>query len=304
MIVEVADRVFGYVQEPGGWCVSNAGLVAGPDGMLVIDTLATESRAGRLREAVDRRATGPGRTIVNTHSHGDHTFGNHRYGRGATIVAHAGARAEMAETGTALTGLWPEVEWGDVRVTLPTVTFEDRLTLHLGERRVELLSVAPAHTGHDVVVWLPEERVLFAGDVVMSGATPFCLFGSVPGTLAAIERLRALDPVTVVCGHGPIAGPEVFDANAAYLRWVQRLAADGRDAGLTPLEVATKADLGAYAGLLDAERLVGNLHRAYAEADGDTGSGSGTGAPGRLDLTEIFNEMVAYNGGRPLTCLA
>jgi cyclase len=292
VIVEVNDGVFGYVQEPGGWCVSNSGLVGGPDGMLVIDTLATESRAGRLREAVDRLATGPGRTLVNTHSHGDHTFGNHHYGPGVTIVAHAGARSEMAETGTALTALWPEVDWGDVRVTLPTVTFEDRLTLYLGERRVELISVAPAHTGHDVVVWLPAERALFAGDVVMSEATPFCLFGSVSGMLAAIERLRALEPATVVCGHGPIAGPEVFDVNAAYLRWIQELAAEGKAAGLTPLEAATKADLGAYADLLDAERLVGNLHRAY------------TDTPERLDPTEIFNEMVAYNGGRLPTCLA
>ncbi|SDD12388.1 MBL fold metallo-hydrolase [Actinokineospora iranica] len=299
--VEVGDGVFAYTQPPGGWCVSNAGVIAGRDGAVVVDTLATQRRARRLREFVDGLPVGPRRTVVNTHHHGDHTFGNQVFGPAAAIVAHERAAEEMAETGLALTSLWPEVEWGDVRVTLPTATFTDRITLTVGDTRVELIHVGPAHTTNDVVAWLPESRVLFAGDVVLAGCAPFSLMGSVSGTLAAIERLRGLDPATVVCGHGPVTGPEVFEENAAYFRWIQRCAATGVAQGWTPLRTARELGLGEFAHLLDPERVVGNLHRAFAEHL-DAPAGAAAGAP--MDVPPVFGEMVDYNDGKLPTCLA
>ncbi|MEV4659275.1 MBL fold metallo-hydrolase [Micromonospora sp. NPDC049301] len=296
-LVEVADGVHAYTQPNGGWCLNNAGILVGGDGVLVVDTVATEARAVRLRQTVDRLGAGPGRILVNTHHHGDHTFGNFAFGPTATIVAHEQARTEMAATGMALTGLWPDVAWGDVRVVLPHLTFREAVTLHQGDRRVELIHVGPAHTTNDVVAWLPEERVLFAGDVVLAGCTPFNLMGSIEGALRAVARLRRLAPVTVVCGHGPVTGPEVFDRTEAYLRWIQEVAAAGLAAGLTPLEAARDTDLGEFADLLDAERMVGNLHRAYDELRG--------GEPGRpLDVSSVFAEMVDFNGGRLPDCWA
>lgn len=160
---EVAEGVYAYEQAPGGWCVSNAGIVVGGDGALVVDTLSTIPRARRLAEWVDKLAAGPGRTVVNTHFHGDHAFGNQVFAPGTRIIAHEDMRSAMVTTGLALTGLWPRVDWGEIELRPPNVTFRDRLTLHVGERQVELICVGPAHTDHDVVVWLPEERVLFAG---------------------------------------------------------------------------------------------------------------------------------------------
>src|SRR5262249_44840896 len=135
---EITDGVYAYTHSRGGWCVSNAGVLTGPDGAVVIDTLATEGRTRALVGFVDGRGTGPGRTIVNTHHHGDHNFGNHLFGPAAIVVGHDRIRPEMVETGLALTKLWPDVEWGEVRVTLPSITFRDNLTLHQGDRRVEL----------------------------------------------------------------------------------------------------------------------------------------------------------------------
>ena len=83
----------------------------------------------------------------------------------------------------------------------------------------------------------------------------------------------------------------------AYLRFVQDLARQAKAAGLTPLDAARQADLGGFKDLLDAERVVGNLHRAYIELDGGE-----RGAP--VDLARALGEMVAYNGGQPLTCHA
>ncbi|MFF1560469.1 MBL fold metallo-hydrolase [Streptomyces sp. NPDC058279] len=289
---EVAEDVYAYIQPDGGWCLNNAGLITAGGRPALIDTAATEARAKALREAVRQVTPHAPRLVVNTHPHGDHTFGNRLFADEAVVVAHEATRAEMDLAGLHLTGLWPEVCWGDVGVELPGLTFRDSITLHLGDVRAELMHLGTAHTTNDTVVWLPGQRVLFAGDVVMSGATPFCLTGSVSGSLAVIEKLRALGPRTVVSGHGPVGGTELLDTTAGYLRYVQGLAADGIAAGLTPLETARSADLGPYAELLDNERLVPNLHRAYAEAKG--------AAPGhRLDIGELFSEMVDFHGGLP-----
>lgn len=295
-MTEVANDVYAYIQPQGGWCVNNAGALVGLEGTVVVDTVATVSRAARLRESVERIGAGPVRTLVNTHHHGDHTFGNDAFGA-VTIVAHRAARTEMAASGLGLTALWPQVDWGAVRLALPTLTFEGGLTLHVDDRPAELIHVGPAHTTNDVVVWLPGERVLFAGDVVMSGGTPFNLMGSISGALGAVEELRQLGPQTIVCGHGPVAGPEVLDETTAYLKWIQALAADGAARGLSPLQVAQEAGPGAFGHLIDPERIVGNLHRAYAEIEG--------GELGRpLDVAAIFGEMIEYNGGVLPECRA
>ncbi|MFB6902997.1 MBL fold metallo-hydrolase [Streptomyces bacillaris] len=292
-LVEVADGVHAYLQPDGGWCLNNAGVIVSDEGAVVVDTAATERRALRLKEHVDALAPAPRRTVVNTHFHGDHTFGNGVFGPDATVVGHALTRTDMAETGLALTGLWPDVEWGRIEVVLPDITYSGALTLHTGGRRVELLHLGPAHTRSDTVVWLPEERVLFTGDIVMPGCTPFVLMGTVRGSLETLRRLRALEPVTVVGGHGPLAGPEAFDTTEEYLLWLRKVAAEGAAAGLTALETARSCDLGPFAGLLDPERLVGNLHRARQELSDDSASA----AP--LDVVEVFGEMVTYHGRLP-----
>ncbi|MER7133286.1 MBL fold metallo-hydrolase [Streptosporangium saharense] len=295
-LVEVAKGVHAYLQPDGGWCLNNAGVITTPDGAVVVDTAATERRALALRDAVDSVAGGARRLVVNTHFHGDHVFGNAVFGPEATVVSHEGTRAEIAETGLALTGLWPDVTWGDVSVVLPDVTYTDRLTVHAGGRRIELISAGPAHTRHDTVVWLPEERVLFAGDIVMPGCTPFVMMGTVRGSLATLDLLRELRPEVVVGGHGPVSGPHALDETEAYLRWLRRVAADGARRGLDALATARGCSLGEYGGLLDPERLVGNLHRAFLEPDG--GPDGELGRP--LDVPAVFGEIVEFNGGLPV----
>jgi cyclase len=295
-ILELADGVFAYLQLDGGWCLSNAGIVRGGDTSLVVDTAATVARAHALRQTVERLGGRTPVTIVNTHHHGDHVFGNCAFDPGTTIVAHDLARAEMAAAGLDLRRMWPEVVWGEVELRLPTITFRERLTLYTAGLVAELVHVGPAHTTNDIVVWLPDRKVLFAGDVVSNGVTPFTLMGSIAGSLVAIERLRAFGAAVIVPGHGPAGGVEMLDRNAEYLRWIQRLAADGAAAGLSPLETARAADLGEYADLIDSERIVGNLARAHAEL-----RDAPLGLP--LDVHEVFHQMVDYHGELP-ACFA
>jgi cyclase len=205
----------------------------------------------------------------------------------------------MAATGMALQGLWPDVEWGDLSLQLPTVTFAQSMTLPVGERLIELHYVGPAHSTNDTVVWVPDAKVLFAGDVVLPGCTPFCLMGSIQGSLEALARLRAFGAETVIGGHGQVTGPEVFDETERYLRRIVHLAKVGIAEGATPLQIAHGHGAGQFSELIDPERLVGNLHRAYLELERPE---LPLGA--ELNVPEVFNEMVEFNGGRLPTCLA
>ncbi|MEV0667858.1 MBL fold metallo-hydrolase [Actinomadura luteofluorescens] len=286
--------VHAYVQPDGGWCLNNAGVITSGDTTILVDTAATMRRALALRDAVREVASAPPRIVVNTHFHGDHTFGNCVFAPEAVVVAHRGTREEAILADLHLTGLWPDVEWGDLRLEPPGLTYERRMTLHAGEVRAELFRLGPAHTRDDTVVWLPDQRVLFAGDLVMSGVTPFCMMGSVEGSLRAVETLRGLDPAVVVPGHGPVGGPELLDETEHYLRWTRELARRGLSDGLDPLEIARRAEPDRR--LLDPERLVANLRRACAEERG--------APPGeRMDVAAMFGEMITYHGG-PLPCRA
>ncbi|TXS39170.1 MBL fold metallo-hydrolase [Streptomyces sp. OR43] len=289
---EIADGVYAFEQPPGGWCLNNAGLITGGGRAVLVDTAATERRARRLQAEVERIAPGGPDVVVNTHFHGDHVFGNSLFSPRAVIVAHEGTRSDMAEAGLGLRGLWPDVAWGDLELVVPDLTFRDSLVLRAGDLTVELIQVGPAHTADDVVAWIPERRVLFTGDVAWSGVTPFVLMGSVRGSLHALERLRRLGPLTVVAGHGRVGGPEVLDATETYLRRLDRLAREGIAAGVPALEAARSADPEEFGAMIDSERLVGNLHRAYAELRGL--------APGaRIDVAASMREMFEFNGGPP-----
>ena len=196
-------------------------------------------------------------------------------------------------------GIWTEVEWGDLEVAPPFLTFETAVTLWADELRCEVRYVgSPAHTTNDSIIHIPDRSVLFAGDLLFNGGTPFLLMGSITGAIEVLEQVVApLGAQTIVPGHGPVGGPELIDDVLGYLRFVQDTARRGRDAGLSPLDAARQTDLGRYADLLDPERIVGNLHRGYAELDG-----AERGAP--IDLVAALTDMIAYNGGRPLTCHA
>ncbi|MFJ1867487.1 MBL fold metallo-hydrolase [Streptomyces sp. NPDC088097] len=295
-VIELAEGVHAYVQPEGGWCLNNAGILTDGGHSALVDTAATESRARRLRRAALSLAPRPPRAVVNTHFHGDHTYGNFVFPEALTI-GHERTRTMVRAAGLHMAGLWPDVCWGDIEVTPPELTFRDATTLHVGDIRAELVHIGPAaHTTDDTIVWLPDQGVLFTGDLVMNGVTPFCVMGSVAGSLRALDRLRALGATTVVPGHGPVGGPELLDANAAYLRWIRDLAREGVAAGATPLELARATDLGPYADLLDTERLLPNLHRGYAEEQGLP-----EGSP--LDVGALFQEMTTFHG-RPSECLA
>ena len=300
MVQEVSDGVFAYIQPDGTWWINNTGFLAGTRGVTSIDTCSTERRTRAYLDAMGRVTSQPVRTLINTHHHGDHTYGNCLL-PAATIIGHELTRSEVLAGGPPLNrGVWEEVDWGDLLLAPPFVTFSERLTLWVDDLRCEVIHVGgPAHTTNDTIVWIPERSVLFCGDLLFNGGTPFVLMGSVAGAVEVLESvIRPLGAEVIVPGHGPVAtGSALVDDVAAYLRMVLSVAGDAVAAGVGPLEAARACDLGEFGEWTDPERIVGNLHRAMFEM-----SGAAPGDP--IDLFAAIGDMITYNGGRPLSCRA
>jgi cyclase len=298
-LVEVSDGAYAWVQPDGSWWINNTGFLVGGRGVVSIDTCATHRRTSDYLAAIRSVTDRPVRTVVNTHHHGDHTFGNCLFPT-ATIVGHELVREAMLAWGPPQPlPFWTEIDWGPVELDPPFLTYTEGMTLWIDDLRAELRHVGgAAHTTNDSIVWLPDRALLYSGDLIFNGGTPFVVQGSVTGAIRVLEEVVKPLPVrTIVPGHGPVCGPEVIDEVLGYLRFVLETARAGLGAGLAPLELARQTDLGGYADLLDSERLVGNLHRAYADLGG--------GSPGEpIDVVAVMTDMVAFNGGRPLTCLA
>lgn len=302
-VQEVSDGVFAYIQPDGTWFINNTGFLVGGGGVTSIDTCSTERRTRDYLDAIAKASRQPVRTLINTHHHGDHTHGNWML-PGATIVAHDRCRDEILTAGLPyFPGIFQDVDWGEVRIAPPFLTYSEGVTLYSDDLRCEVrYAGSPAHTNNDSIVWIPDRSVLFTGDLIFNGGTPFLLMGSVAGAIGVLrDVVTPLSPRTIVPGHGDVCGPEAVEAVLGYLRFVLATARRGRAAGLSPLEAARDTDLGPYAELGDPERIVGNLHRAYADLDAEV-AGGGLGS--RLNYPAILAEMVVYNGGRPLTCLA
>ncbi|HEX2706029.1 MAG TPA: MBL fold metallo-hydrolase, partial [Candidatus Lustribacter sp.] len=263
--VEVSDGIYAYVQPDGSWWINNTGFFVGRRGVVTVDACATEARTRAYLKAIRAVTDAPVTTVLNTHHHGDHTFGNFLF-PGATIVGHDNVRAALLAWGLPRAApFWTDVDWGAVELAPPFLTYSEGVTLHVDDLRCEVrYAGTPAHTTNDSFVWVPERRLLFSGDLLFNGGTPFLVQGSIAGALVALGVLRGLGAETIVPGHGPVCGPEVIERVASYLRFVQDTARRGRAAGLSPLEVARESSLGQFAGWLDPERIVGNLHRAYA----------------------------------------
>src|ERR1700722_14071449 len=119
-LVEVADRTFAYIQPDGSWWINNTGFVVGDSSIVCIDACSTERRTRAFRETMATVSPAPISSLINTHHHGDHTYGNSFLGA-ATIVGHENCREEILNSGPPVNrGIWEPVDWGDVVLAPPT----------------------------------------------------------------------------------------------------------------------------------------------------------------------------------------
>jgi len=274
-MVEVAPNVFAYVQATGETGISNAGLIIGHAAAVAVDALMVPSMTRRLIAAIKKTTGKPIAQLINTHHHLDHTGGN-RFFRGATIVATEKCREALAPGFPPLPVLqrfMPRFarEFSLLRIELPTVTFQDRLVLHDGDREIHLWHPGmTAHTVGDATVFLPKERVLFTGDIAFHYVTPLAFQGHVGNWIKAADRLLAYEADVVVPGHGPIGGKKDLEHMRDYLALVRREARKRFDGGISAEDAARDIKLGAYASWREAERILPNVVRCYQEFRDET----------------------------------
>jgi cyclase len=125
-LVNIDDGVFAYVQPDGSWWINNCGILADGGDTVIVDTCSTERRTNLFLETVERLDSGPIRAVVNTHHHGDHTHGNWLT-KPAAIIGHRRCREAILEAGLPhFEGVFEPVDWGDIQIEPPMVTFDDR----------------------------------------------------------------------------------------------------------------------------------------------------------------------------------
>jgi cyclase len=283
---ELVEGVFTYLQPPGSWGLANAGLIAGGERSLLIDTFGDLAHTRTMLDAMHDAAPSAGAidTLVNTHSDMDHCWGNQLLAPSAEIVASRAAAEAMGELdpavvravvaaeapgalGELIEVMFGHFDFSEVVLTPPTRTFEGALTLDVDGTRVELMEVGPAHTKGDVLVHLPERRVVFTGDIVFAGAHPVMWQGPLDNWLAACDAVLGFDPLVVVPGHGPVGDAGAVRDMRDYLSYVQSEARIRHDGGMAALEAAYDIDLGAYGGWIEQERIVVTVNSIYRELD-------------------------------------
>jgi glyoxylase-like metal-dependent hydrolase (beta-lactamase superfamily II) len=289
----------------------NASVIVNADDVMVIDTNLSPGAAWALREELKALTPKPVRYVVNTHWHWDHAHGNQIYGPDVTVISHEYTRAKLA-AGDSMKGRSYEMfittglpsRIADLKAKLaaapaadraalesqlaiaetqlagskvlvptpPTLTFTDHLTLVRGGREIRLLYLGRAHTGGDIVVFLPKERVVITGDLLVEG-TSYIGDGFTADWPATLEKLRALDFDVTLPGHGTVfRGKTKIDHFEAYLRDFRQQAEAFHEAGVSAQDAAAKMDMRKHAANYPALTTPGVLWhgvaRVYEELDG------------------------------------
>jgi glyoxylase-like metal-dependent hydrolase (beta-lactamase superfamily II) len=306
-LVELANGGYAWLQPDGGWGWSNAGLIVDGDQSLLVDTLFDLPLTAEMLAAM--RAAEPDMsisTLVNTHANGDHCNGNELVS-GAEIIASQACADELAaepkgmmatmmsrtpqmgETGEFLEYCFSAFEFDGINPTPPTRTFEGRLDVQVGDKRVELRQVGPAHTRGDILVHVPNDRTVFSGDILFIEGHPIIWVGPIRNWIDACNYMLSLDVETVVPGHGPITDKRGIEAVRDYLSYVRDEARARFDADMPIYEAALDISLADYDSWGDAERIVINVATLYKEFAGNSEPN---------DVMELFGLMARIHKER------
>ena len=303
-VLEVADGCHAYLQPDGGWGYSNAGLVVGDGRSLLVDTLFDlKLTDAMLADMSPLTRAAPVVTVVNTHANGDHCYGNERVAN-AEIIASKSAAEEMAhvppamlaalnkapgEVGELFRRFFGDFDFDGITFTPPTRTFEGRLDVDVAGRVVELIEVGPAHTNGDVIVHVPDAKVVYTGDILFINGTPIVWAGPLENWVAACDLISALGAEVVVPGHGPVTDLAGVALVRDYLSYILREASARQDAGMDVFDAARDIALGKFKEWGEFGRVCVNVDTVYRSRDAQHRS---------PDVVEQFRRMAAMEASR------
>ncbi len=303
-LVELTDGLWAWLQPDGGWGYSNAGLITDGGEAALFDTLFDEALTDEMLRAMEAScgiARDSVETVINTHANGDHTHGNALLANAEIVASEASARemeafppavlarlkaagaaGQMGTGGRYFAEIFAPFDFAGVRHRPPTRTFSGSAALDVGDARVTLIEVGPAHTAGDVLVHVPDAEAMFTGDILFIEGTPIVWAGPISNWLAACDLIEQLAPCHLVPGHGPLTDLSGVREVAGYLRFVETEAISRFTEGMGPEEAALDIGLGRYASWKDAERIAVNVDTVWREW-------SGTALP--TDPMALFERM-------------
>lgn len=252
---------------------ANAGFVIGSDAVIVIDPQRTPPEAEAQIAEIAKVTDKPIRTLVITHSDPDHVGGLPAYDREVEVIAHENTVATIniaakdGGGGTFFGPLYRRLAVGD----FIDRTISDSECLVVGEVPIQIRFIAPAHSSGDLVAYFPDQRIVFAGDIVLTNYGPFPIIhigGSSQGWIEAMEAILALDADTIVPGHGPIVSRRELEARlkAAEERRaaIKTMIADGKT--LEQIDEALPPEIGNPLFPSYNQSVFDELTRGYPEA--------------------------------------
>ncbi len=274
---QLAPNVYVYQQQGGTGLlnagISNAGLFIGDDWAVALDALGFPLQSKAFLAAAKHAGAGkPIAQLINTHHHGDHVAGN-QFFLPSQIVSHPYCRQEVLKAAPNTPKSWPKQEGladgTEVRkLTPPSVTFEDHLIYEIGGNRVEFRFAGPAHTWGDIMAYLPQHKILFAGDLAFFHLVPYAHNGYISKWIEQVDKILTMDVDQIVPGHGPVAGKKELAEMNEYFRVLKVEAKKRYDAGMSAGRAAADINMGKFVNWMGPERIVMNTVRLYDEFKG------------------------------------
>ena len=278
--IQVAPDVYAIIGDLGGQTYENEGLnsnlgfVVGTDGILVINAGPSTRVARALHNAIQKISPKPIKWVVNVNAQSHYWLGNDYFRQlGIPILAHTAASGLMQEMGAgqlqSLQGVLKD-KAAATALAYPSETFETQRTVQLGKTKIELLHFGSAHTAGDLVVWLPQQKILFAGDLVFTQRLLGVLsVGNSGGWVKAFDQAMALQPRLIVPGHGkPTDSKTAAKDTRDYLMLLRSAAQAVLDKNGSLQDAVAKTDQSKFKYLLNFDLLAKrNMNQVYTEME-------------------------------------
>jgi cyclase len=299
-LYNLEHNIYAWMVPNGSWGESNAGLVVGHGESLLIDTLWDVNHTRTMLQAMSSFIKGnPLKNVVNTHADGDHFWGNelvsdieiitsktsyhemlHTQPRTMLFLKRIGKFLSMIrickndKVGHWFQGMTEPYAFKAVKHTPATKTFEGELTITVGGREVQLIEVGPAHTSGDLVVYVPDAKTVFSGDIICIESTPIMWAGPLENWFKALDRIMELDVEIIIPGHGPITDKSGVEAVRKYWKFVDKQVRQHFQGGMSATKTAWDIVQSnefmhqQFSKWNSPERIMINVHTLYRHLQG------------------------------------
>ena len=301
-LIDLGEHIYCYLQPDGGWGWSNAGLVTDGDESLIVDTLFDEDLTYQMLKRMQKaepKAMKNVVSLVNSHSNGDHCNGNNCVDTSEIICSESTLEEmshespeimasllenapEMGITGQYFIDCFGSFNFKEVTRRLPNTTFSGSVERYVGDKRVELIEVGPAHTNGDILAYVPQDKTVFTGDILFIEGHPILWAGPIENWISACDLIISMDVDFIVPGHGPVTDKRGVEAVKYYLTYLRDEAKSRFKSGMSALEASKDINISDFSEWGDSERIIVNVNSLYREFKNETM---------REDITVLFSQM-------------